>query len=272
MKVDLIFNCYEKTYARVLDKSFIKSIVNQNKISFENIFIVINNVKNKKIVQNIAEKLKKDWDIANFFRVEDYLPKVLQQCNIEEKDIKALRHYVDRALVCAYIAKSEYFVHRDSDVYLETSIDWIAPCIEEMNKNKNILIANPLRKEYKVEWKFWYKESRNFYYSYGFSDQLYLARKYDLLKDIYRYTHIYTSRFPLYPIWKTFEAMIDAYMRKESKTRLVFKNTIYVHELWKWSPYPKYSFFQYIKRISMFLIRNIYCKLGYRHNSNTTYL
>jgi len=267
-QVDLIINCYEKTYERVIKKEFIQKILDQNEFSFKNIFVVINNVKNKELVENIAVKLKKDWFISDFFGVEDYLNKALKECNLIKKDILDLVNYTNRALVCGYIAKSEYFVHRDPDLYLENFTDWITPCIQEMEKNENILIANPLRKWYKDEKKFWFQESNDFYYSYWFSDQLYLAKKNNLLKDIYKYDHIYTSRFPLYPIGKTFEARIDAYMRKKNKIRLVYKKTIYVHQLWKGTPYPKYSMFQYFKRIGMFIIRKIFCKLFYNYTTN----
>ncbi len=265
---DLIFNCYEKTYKEVLNKEFIEWVVVQNQFSFSNIFVVINNVQDKKTVKSIAENFKKKWIISNYFRVEDHLKTALKKCNLTRLDIRKLTHYIDWGLVCNEIAESEYFVHWDSDVYLENSGNRIEPCMQEMEKNKKILISNPFW-TWHHKGNFWSKKTEDFYYTYGFSDQIYLARKKDLLQDIYKYDHIYTSRFPLYPIAKTFEARIDAYSRKTDRIRLLYRNISYIHEIWKGSPYPKYTIWQYIKWISMFFVRRVFCALLYDYTSNT---
>lgn len=265
--VDLIFNCYEKTYENVLNKKFIEWIITQNQFEFANIFVVINNIKDKKTVTKLAEEMKKTWVITNYFRVEDHLETVLKKCHLKKSDINKLTHYIDRALVCSEIAKSEYFVHWDSDVYLEKSVNWIEPCIQEMEKNKQILIANPFAKQYN-KWFFRKTKNKDFFYAYRFSDQLYLVRKNDLLQDIYKYDHIYTSIFPLYTVGRTFEARIDSYMRNKDRTRLIYRHTSYTHKEWSWSPYPKYSLWQYVKRISVVLFRRTIYRLFYNGKTN----
>ncbi len=265
--VDLIFNCYEKTYLEVLNKSFIHWVIKQNNFEFANIFVVINNVKNKEWVKVIAEKFKKEWAISDYFRVEDHIDAALKKSGLKKSDISKVTHYIDRALVCSEITKSEYFVHRDSDVYLEKDVNRIKPCIQEMEKNRKILIANPFWRQYN-KWYFWFKKNNDFYYAYRFSDQLYLVRKNDLLQDIYKYDHIYTSIFPLYTIGRTFEARIDSYMRNKDRIRLIYRHTSYIHKAWTGSPYPNYSLWQHIKWISVVLFRRTIYRLYYNWITN----
>jgi len=266
-EVDLIFNCYEKTYKEVLDEDFIHWVIKQNKFEFANIFVVINNVKNKEWVKKLAEKTKKAWIISDYFRVEDHIDAALKKSGLKKSDIGKLTHYIDRALVCSEIAKSEYLLHWDSDVYLEKDANWINPCIQEMERNKRILIANPFWKQYN-KGHFWAKKNNEFYYAYRFSDQLYLVRKKDLLQDIYRYDHIYTSIFPLYTIGRTFEARIDSYMRNKDRIRLIYRHTSYTHKAWTGSPYPNYSLWQYIKWIGVVLFRSTLYRLYYNGITN----
>jgi len=246
ISVDLIINCYEKTQ-KVLDKSFIYKVLDQNKYKFKNIFIVVNNVKDKKGVVSKVSKLKKKRVINDYFFVEDYIDDVLKLVKLKKEDLEPIPHYTDWALVSLYIAKSEYLLHWDPDVYLERPVDWITPSIKKLDKNKNFIIASPLWGFQKSVIKHEsYDEDEEFSYNKDFSDQIFLTKKENLLKPIYKYNHIYSLRFPLAHIGSTFEKRIDGYMKKKNKTRLIFKEAVYVHPQDSGSPYPNVSIFRII--------------------------
>mgnify|MGYP000892062081 CR=1 FL=1 len=76
--VDLIFNCYEKTWARVLDEAFIGTAVRQNRRAFAGRLVVINNVRDRREVERRAIDLRQAGVIDGFVFVEDELPRALE--------------------------------------------------------------------------------------------------------------------------------------------------------------------------------------------------
>jgi len=257
--VDLIINCYEKTQKKVLDKESIHNVLKQNKYKFKNIFILINNVKDKNAVIDKASKLKTQKIINDYFFVEDYIDKVLKVVKLRKEDLEPIPHYTDWALVAAYVCKSEYLLHWDPDIYLEKPIDWITQSLNELKKNINFFCASPLwKQEENVIRRECYKENSIFIYNDDFSDQIFLVKKENILKPIYKYWHIYSLRFPLAYLGSTFERRIDSFVKETNRTRLIFKKAIYIHPQESGTPYPKKIFLQKIKHYWYMIIIVLY--------------
>jgi hypothetical protein len=243
--VDLIINCYEGTQEKVLSKIFIHEVLNQNKYNFKNVFIVINNVRDKRSIAKKAGKLKKEGVINGYFFVEDYIDKVLKFVKIKKGDLEPILHYSDWALVSIYISKSAYLLHWDPDVYLERSIDWVSPSLDKMMSKRSFMVASPLLKGSSGVMRHEsYQEDENYFYNDDFSDQIFLVRKKDFLRPIYGHNHIYSLRFPLAHIGSVFEKRIDSYMKRQNKIRIIFKKVPYLHLKNNGFPYPKTNIFR----------------------------
>ena len=59
----------------------------------------------------------------------------------------------------------------------------------------------------------------DFAVGFGFSDQVFLARRSEFARPIYHRWHLESTRYPLYEIAPTFEARVDAYLRTEGRLR-----------------------------------------------------
>ena len=75
--VDLVVNCYEKTYEKVLTKAYWDSLVEQNRFAFANKVALINNVKNLPEVKRIADNLQASSGIDRYYVVDEQLSKAL---------------------------------------------------------------------------------------------------------------------------------------------------------------------------------------------------
>ena len=103
-----------------------------------------------------------------------------------------------------------------------------------------------------------YKEDEDFFFNNDFSDQIFLVKKEELLRKIYKFKHIYSLRFPLAHIGSIFEKRVDSYIKKNNKTRLIYKKAIYIHPKSSGSPYPKSSILKNIEHYFYMLIIIIY--------------
>jgi hypothetical protein len=250
-EVDLVFNCYEQSYPKILTQKYISEICEQNCFKFTNVIIIINNVNDRAAVEKIAKDLVSKKVISLFYFVEDYLDKALKIVGLRKKDLGRLYYYYDWSFVIPLVSKSKYILHWDAEVFLTEKVDWITPSLKEMEKNDIFFAANPASKENigipVIDTCF---HNRDFYFCYGFSDQVYLVRRKDLLKPIYRNKHLYTLRFPLYFVNPTFEARIDSYMRRKQKLRLIFKHADYSHpRTVEGESYPKFTLIEMFKWI-----------------------
>lgn len=243
--VDIVFNCYEKTFAHVISEEFITDICRVNAFPFKNRIIVINNVKDRQAVAERAEKLVQKKVIQYYVFVDDYIEHALKCSGTTAKDWGRIFKYSSWALVMLYAAKSKYVVHWDEYMTLSEIKDWITPSLLEMERNRKIVVASPLwsvdLKKVKGES---YDESKDFYYDHGFTDLVFLANRYRLLLPFYKYHHVYSSRYPLFFVSATFESRIDSYLRRYDLTRITYKHVYYKET--NISPamgagYPKYS-------------------------------
>lgn len=262
--VDLIFNTYELTYKKILDSNFIKGVLDQNKFDFKNIFVVINNVKNRQEVENICKKLVSRKVITDYFFVEDYLDEVLEKTGLKKEDIKNLKHYIDWALVSIFISKSEYLLKWDADVNLDKPCNWIEPSIIELNKNPNFIVANPIwDRELKRRERESLYSNEDFLYTQDFSDQIFLVKKTDFIKPIYKFFHIYSLRFPLAEFGSIFEKRVDSYLRCKGKIRVTYRKATYTHPDASGTPYPNRSFYHKILNHLFFVLIATYYFVGF---------
>jgi hypothetical protein len=73
------------------------------------------------------------------------------------------------------------------------------------------------------------KEDDQFYYGYGFSDQMYLVRTADFRAPIYEEINDASERYPKYG-GELFEKRVDSWMRNNGNIRATSKQTSYIHK------------------------------------------
>lgn len=106
--------------------------------------------------------------------------------------------------------------------------DWITPSLELMANDSRVAVANPnwcsntLQQEAR-EW------SGEFGVGYGFSDQLYLLRREEFARPIYKFHAPISLRYPMSARGRIFEQMIDSYMRVNGRMRATLSTAKYIH-------------------------------------------
>lgn len=228
--MDLIINCYEKTYREVMTSAYWERVVSWNNYNFDAKILLINNVEDLVAVTQLAKSLVEAHVIDKYYVVEEWLPKALEITGLTIEDLGNAKHFSDCALVAVTIPEGEWFVYWDAGVRLVANVDWITPCTQYMESHLDILVANPMWDEglYGVnrECLFW---DGDFSISYAFSDQLFLSRRSSLAQKIYKYSTIASLRYPMSHIVPVFEQQIDAYMRTQGRKRITYSKAQMLH-------------------------------------------
>ena len=227
-KIKFEIKCWERDWEILLKTNRISKIVEYNCYSFANISLLINNVKNIDKVKFYADKLIEKSIISEYIVVDDYAEDALDFFNLSKKQLGRGYVYSISELVGIYLSKEDFILHFSSDTFLKEKVEWIdkaIPYLNEKNKVANLTWNNKFD-EAKNEST---SENNNFYYSYGFSDQMYLIRTKDFKKQIYNHKHIESDRYPKYG-GELFEKRIDSWLRDNNFNRLTFKHASYFHE------------------------------------------
>lgn len=227
--VDLVVNCFERTYRQVLRPGFLGHIAEQNRFPFARRQVLINNVEDGSDAMRRARALLDAGEVDEVFRVEDHLASALAVTGLTHRQLGRLPHYSDCALVAVTRPGSPWIAYWDAEAALTTPNDWIGPSIELMERDRRVLIANPCWLPSTVANETW-EETPPFALGFGFSDQVFLARRQDLAAPIYGEWCLASLRYPLSHIAQVFEARVDAYMRRHRRFRATHVGVTYTHE------------------------------------------
>src|SRR5579871_4684147 len=89
-QVDLVINCFERSYREVLSPGFFPEIERQCGRRFASRIALINNVDDRARAQQLARDLRDHGDIDQFYWVEEHLDDALQQANLTLRDLGRL--------------------------------------------------------------------------------------------------------------------------------------------------------------------------------------
>jgi hypothetical protein len=222
---------WEKDWEYILKGNYLNNIISVNNFRFAKKQIIINNVKNRNLVEKFCEKKVKEGVIDCYFSVEDFEAEVLKHFDLKHDSFKGGYYYSIAELLGIYKCQTKYLLHYSGDSYLKkTGQNWINDAIEVMEQNANIWVANPSWKDTLDEAKNEsFDEIEKFYLGYGFSDQCYLVRTEDFSQKIYNDKNPISERYPKYG-GELFEKRVDAFMRNNEKIRITHKFTSYVHK------------------------------------------
>ena len=223
-------NCWERDWDILLKTEFLKNKISRNAYDFTKKTLLINNVDNRKKVEEYSRNMVDKGVITDYFFVEDYIDEALKSFQLSKDALGKGYYYSNHELVGIYLCDTDYLLYFTGDTWLDKKNDWIEPALIELEKNENFKVANPVwnRKDDEAK-KESTSEIENFYVGFGFSDQCFLVRTKDFKAPIYNESNPLSERYPKYG-GETFEKRVDSWMRNHNFLRLTFKNGYYVHE------------------------------------------
>ena len=131
-----------------------------------------------------------------------------------------------------------WVLHWDADVRLREPIDWVTPALVRADVDARIAVANPQSWFPGLAEREALAVSGGLAVGYGFSDQVFLARREDLARPIYRKTAPAAWRGPLSHVAPIFEQRVDAWMRRTGRLRCTVLAATYEHDAEFGAGYP----------------------------------
>jgi len=247
--VSLYVNCFERDYRNVLSPGFMADKASQFRFPFSRVVVSINNVRDRGHAIRMAEEAVKRREIDAYLDVQRLLPKALSSCGLKDADLGIVRHYVDFALVAVVSAQPGYLLYCCAEVEMVEPFDWITPAIEVLQKQPDILVANPVweKDPAGVERESLRRQGHHFV-GRGFSDQCFLVDAERLAKPVYRYKHPAGDRYPMSDLGDIFEKRVDAYMRHKGLMRLTDPRASYIHRGVEGTGYPSPTLWMRLRR------------------------
>jgi len=228
--------CYEGDWERILIGDRLETMVKRCGIDFFEKVLIITNVNDREKVEKFAILAVENKVIDAYYFSEDYSDEILKAFSIQRKsfvlDFYDGYCYSMGPLTAVYQCKSDYLLFFTGDCMVEPdkSSYWITEGIKLLESDKKILIANPLwaynQGEVSNES---FKEDKDWYYGYGFSDQCFLVEVKRLQGNVYNYYHVESERYPVYG-GNLFEKRIDNFMRSQELGRITKKDVCFIHE------------------------------------------
>jgi hypothetical protein len=238
--VDLVVNCFERSYRKVLAPGFFAAIAADNARAFACRTVVINNVDSREDAAALAQARVDAGEIDRYVFVADRLDAALERTGLTRADLDPIPYFTDFALVAVTLDGPDWMVMWDADVRLREPLDWITPAIALMDRDRRILTANPNWEFPNLE-DFTLEVDGDFAIGQGFSDQAWLARRSELARPIYTQRCVALRRYPLSYVGAIFEARIDAHMRHAHRLRATHRTAQYLHAVEMGTSWPSLS-------------------------------
>src|SRR3954454_23117385 len=93
--VDLVVNCFERSYRRVLTPAFFHEVVAQTSFPFAARTALVNNVADVEDARRLARRLVESGAVTRCVFVADVLARALATTGLVEDDLGRLRHFTD---------------------------------------------------------------------------------------------------------------------------------------------------------------------------------
>jgi hypothetical protein len=228
--VDFETKCYENDWEIILRPAYLRRVIDRSAYPFSARRVIINNVSDRGFVEAAAKAAIADGAIDEYIFVEDNAAAALDFFQIDKASFGRGYVYSISELVGLHASNADYLLHFASDSYPRRRSRWIEPAIELMEDRSDMIVAN-------LCWNNRYKQARkqsfdvegDFFISYGFSDQCYLAKMSVFRAPIYGEDHPESARYPDYAD-ELFEKRVDAYMRNHEAKRLTYALQSYTHQ------------------------------------------
>jgi hypothetical protein len=238
--VDLVVNCFERTYREVLDGDLFERIAAENRFAFASRTVLINNVDDRTEAQRRAQAAADRGAIDRYVFVADRLAEALARTGLTHADLGPVPYFTDWALVAVALDGPDWMLHWDADARLEEPVDWITPAIELMQRDSRVLVANPNWEVRNLD-EFTFETVDGFALGHGFSDQVFLGRRSQLGRPIYSSRSLSLLRYPVAHLADIFEARVDAHLRATGRLRATHRTARYIHAVEMGTSWPAQS-------------------------------
>jgi hypothetical protein len=228
--VDLVVNCYERTYRKVLAPGFFAGIDRQHRGALPNRYALINNVHDDLDAGRAADVLVDRGELTGWAFVRDQLPLALQATKVRKLGRRP--YFLDFGLAMSVTGDSPYVLGWDAEIRLWRTDNWIRPAVDLLRRRSDVFSVAPgwpanhpghdsLPDETIERYGRWCL-------NYGFSDQVFLVRRSELGSPIYgRVAPSAVVRNAPHP--RTFEARLESYQRSERRYRATASDLRYEH-------------------------------------------
>lgn len=221
MGVALVVNTYERTYRSVLSPGYFPRLVSANRRDFDEVVALVNNVDDESDARSRAEALVTRGEITRYAFVADHIAFALERSGLSPRSLRRHPYLLDYGLVMPHVCESEWLVGWDAETELETDTNWVDPSIELLQQNPRLFHAS-------LAWPGFHAGDGHeaeavgaigdYSINWGFSDQLFLLRREELIGSIYRrFAPIAAARHAPHPT--TFEYRVEAYQRAVRRPR-----------------------------------------------------
>lgn len=233
--VELVFNCFERTIGHVTQSGALAELAAQHSYPFARRTLLVNNVDSLPKWTGALDRLVADEIVDRWMPVADAVPGALAATGLRLRDIRPREHWSDFALVAVSLPGPDLLCYCDPEIELTVPGDWITPSIALMDSGQGVAVANPRwtagdAAEQRVD-----ERVGDFLLGYGFTDQIFLLRRSEFRRPIYRRWVPVGVRSPAslrYPAsfdCQVFEARADAYMRVSRRRRAMHRSITYTH-------------------------------------------
>ncbi len=236
--VDLVVNCYERTYRDVLTPERFAAVAADNLRPFARRTALVNNVADRADAQVRADALIRAGALDAVFFVEDHLDEALGRTGLTREELQPVQYFTDWALVAVCLPGPPWLLHWDAEIRLRAPADWITPAIELMERDSRVLVANPNWPDPTLD-RHTLEEDGPFALGHGFSDQVFLARRAELARPIYHDRTLARLRYPVAHLGDIFEARIDSHLRRSGRLRATHRHVTYEHPVQIGAAYPR---------------------------------
>jgi len=247
-EIDLVVNTFERTYRETLAPGVFPRIEDENRRRFARRVALINNVADPSDARERAERLQRRGEVDAYFFVADHAERAMRTCGLTWDDLGRIPHYSDCALVAVTLDGGPFLVYWDAEVRLDRPFDWVDPAVDLLEHDGRVLVANPASWRGEVNWST-LDHSGPFALGYGFSDAVFLARRSELARPVYRERCLISLRYPLSHIAADFEQRVDSYMRRHRRLRATHTGVVYRHPESEGGSYPKPTFLEALRHV-----------------------
>lgn len=266
--VDLVINCYERTYRSVLAPRFFTHVSDSCEFLFAKHTVLLNNIPDMRDAMHLAEERMAAGEIHQVCIVEEYLNEALAVTGLTRKKLGNIAHYSNWALAALVVPGSDYMLHWDAEISMVQPFNWISPALDLIRSDPRVAIANPMWKggENAPEFR---ERAGDFALSYGFSDQIYLMNRKEFARPIYQHWVPISLRYPVAHIAPYFEQMVDSYLRVANRLRATHTLAQYVHPVAEGAAYPrdiKSQALSLVKRVAVGIMRHSPGRHRYFHD------
>lgn len=230
LSVGLVVNSYERTYRDVLRPGYFSDVVASNLRSVDEVVALINNVQDAADARDRAEALVEAGEISSYAFVRDHIADALAQVRLPHRYLRRRPYLLDYGLVMPHVVSTDWLLGWDAETRLSTPTNWIDPSIDLMISDPRVFHASlnwhPLEPDDTGLEAETVEVSGDFALNWGFSDQLFLLRRAELTRPIFRsFAPAAIVRHAPHPY--TFEYRVESHQRAARRFRATLENVYY---------------------------------------------